>query len=1096
MSKKKRKPKRNPLLQERNRIRGLIASTKSTEVVISGNRSSKNVRSDRALQFHRSLAAALIRSREFLATGQFDEFLRWMESQTKTQLGELGDAGALGPNLIREVVGASPLPLAKEILWVVARLNSHKETLQKFSSQIDEIERLYWHSDWISLKRLLDQIEGEFGKSLWLTEARIVFQQEFEGLESQKRVVAEERKAGARALPGYLAYHLAVRNEPTSDLGRYRSDLSTKLDKLKISDSLRAFLRLRLLDAEPRSDREAAQILQVAQSLTEVDLFDTLLAVCNSTLVRNSGGASVGAIIRALERLRPIGGSRLLSIFSNFGSEPPTTPTDVEKYCQSLKIALRQLKQQPLDFGVAIAIAGQLRSVKPVPNFSPSGDRWGQIIRRMAIILKLDDTYELELAVFDKQLANRRILHSAGLLRAAFQRDLSGISPPLYLTPAIAHAASADHSTEIRWAKILSDIGHLRRAVDEREISVAAHEISRLRLHQKTPLSALPLKEALADARWRELKSLRALLALPIALHLCWRSTDSDLAATNLRFAYEEFLDSHEMKSPADLGQISERFDADELIYFLKHVCVAPVMDMSARIKTSRGVERVRTDVCALLCELDPGNRNEYEDEIVKLVHSQTLFEGQTVVDSSRVHVDTAAIRAWAARALAPEVIRYKALVEAGIGVGEDLDLILRNIQSSTGVATYLQIPDSESDNILVELLVELRSRFLLDPQHGLDSYLSRRVRHHSMTGYVRGPVEEKKLITSRNTKSGRYAENAFWLDRLAITAATRQNASRALAQFAEDFDRIVLALKNDLFHVKSTEHPKGIFDIHILPPVVHLARSAIKSDIGVEPLCAISFSMFWAILEPSLKLAQTHLRHDTKRATTAVFQRLRASLKKILPRDKYDDISIAIGEASENVQREIDKMADWFIRRESQQTKQLYSLEKVVEISIASALASHRPFENKINSHVDCNYYVRSGDLVVVAELILTMFGNVKAHSGGDNSDISLRLTCNNLNSIVLRVENRISSSSITLEANERVETIRREIADGTYVARIREEGGTGLMKIAATAAQSKLGSVTFGYLGENRFFVEATLSFIPETSWDATEVSGRIVG
>jgi hypothetical protein len=29
----------------------------------------------------------------------------------------------------------------------------------------------------------------------------------------------------------------------------------------------------------------------------------------------------------------------------------------------------------------------------------------------------------------------------------------------------------------------------------------------------------------------------------------------------------------------------------------------------------------------------------------------------------------------------------------------------------------------------------------LLDPQHGLDSYLSRRVRHHSMGGYLRGPL-------------------------------------------------------------------------------------------------------------------------------------------------------------------------------------------------------------------------------------------------------------------------------------------------------------------------------------------------------------------
>jgi hypothetical protein len=247
--------------------------------------------------------------------------------------------------------------------------------------------------------------------------------------------------------------------------------------------------------------------------------------------------------------------------------------------------------------------------------------------------------------------------------------------------------------------------------------------------------------------------------------------------------------------------------------------------------------------------------------------------------------------------------------------------------------------------------------------------------------------------------------------------------------------------------------------------------------------------------LDSSLKEAQRHLRQEAKREVVGAFQRLRSSFKRELERPQYDEVSIAIQSASERVQREIDKMADWFVRREVQQTRQFYAMSKVLEISIASALASHRPFDFEIEKHVDCDISVRAGDLVVMAEVVLTALGNVKAHAGRSHGPIVLTLRSDSPEAISLKVTNPVDGDAMSGQALSRIERIREQIRDGSYVERIRSEGGSGLMKIAASVQQSPHGSIDFGLVG-GCFFVQVRFGFVQEAATPSDGVVGRLVG
>lgn len=1125
MTKKRlNKSKHNPLQIQRNRIRGLIGASKSTEFFLAKSRSRGKDNIDRAGHFQRALVGVLIKSRSELAATQFEEFLSWMESQTSTQAAKLNNVGALNSELLQEVLASHPLPLPNEVLWIVSRLIHHNSFLQGFIREKELLEDLYWEGDWVKIKNQLALIEQTYGRSLWILEVKITLTQEFEGLEAQKKIASAERKTRVRSLSAYIAHHFSVRNEPSTNLSRNVRELFNRIERLAVNDALRAFLKFKLLDPTGLSELDACKVLQIAQGLSEVDLYEILLEVCQTLALVRKPTSSVKGLIKALDRLSSIGDNRIVTLIATLSEKNlPTTlsKNDILLTIPSLREGLRVLKSNPRDARTAILLAAQLIKIrKPTsnPSFCP---RWPIFIRQMAAALRFDSTYESDLDTVEKNLSNHRFLTTATVCLHLFKAELTFSSEdsilhrrramlcnPLGIYPSGSDASASNKimpNPEVfkgkdkpRWVTVLKVLSELQTAIGMNDLGLVSQELTHLYLNHIVPLYALPLQMGIGSARWRQLKRFHNQLSLAIALHLCWRATDSDLAATNLRFAYDEILDAYCINSPTELIQKRNQFNLQELIYFLRNICVVNVMDMSQRVSSSRAAEVERQEVCKALCELDPPSRIEYQAEILEIEQSLSLQDGRTIVDSSRVHVDTAALIAWSKRELGSDFRRYEELVRAGIGTAGGFDDLLRAIRSTDSQPAYLEVPESEADDVLVGMMMILRERFLLDPHHGLDSYLSRRVRHHSMTGYLRGPVEEQSLITSKSSRTSRYVENTYWVERLGgSTLGDKAQISRCFESFAEDFDRTVLRLKNELFHVYSLDHPNGIFRIGITAPMVHIVRSAVQADMSLEAFCNICFTIFWASLDASLSEAQRHLCHETKQELSSSFQRLRTSLRKAVnEQSRYAEVSIIIQNAAENVQREIDKMAEWFMRRELQQSDLLYSIDKLLDIAIASALASHRPFDPQITKDVTCNYHLRTDDLILIAEIVLTALGNVKGHSSTRKQPfVNIIAHCSEDEEIfTLRIENNVEGSALTAEACKRVEDIRMQIEDGSYVSKIRSEGGTGLLKIAGSVQQSKKGRLDFGFVNGNHFFVETKFSFIKENSENPEATVGRL--
>lgn len=595
---------------------------------------------------------------------------------------------------------------------------------------------------------------------------------------------------------------------------------------------------------------------------------------------------------------------------------------------------------------------------------------------------------------------------------------------------------------------------------------------------------ALNLGEIFSTLEWNDLKPMVGRISLPVFLDIYWKQTGNEEVATLLRFSFDEFLDATGVSRPSELGRKSDKFDRDKLVYFLQNVCIKSIMDMNMNFSSSKDIEDERVAVSVLLAKLDPQNSEDYQAEIFSINHAQMIQKGIRLVDSSRIHVDQDVISNWVARNLRESYRRYRDLLNAGIGVAEDLDEVLRSLtKRRASTVGELLVPENEADDLLVRMVVAIRERFLFDPSYGLDSYLSKRIRHGSLLHHMRRPVEADELITHRSSVDGKYEGNTVWVNRLeSLTQDERAQANKIFADFSRRFDGIALELKDHLLHVQSPDSPKGMLAVDLSKEAYELLRAALRDDEEIDGLIQGTFAIIWGLLQHSLDNIRTHLRSKTKREISETFSRLRHSLSKLADGDpEFGALSTAIGRASAAAQAQIDTVSGWFVQPRAQEGT-VYTFEEAISICVESSIRSFGAFTPKVDLQISDQISMEAADLVKMHEVVWVMVQNVHDHCSLPNAPlIVLSGHYDEPNeTISIRCENEVPPGSHTVSKKSELNEIRQSLSDGSYREKLRAEGKSGFRKVADLVHQSKKGSLNFGFTEDNKFFVEVRLSFV----------------
>lgn len=1122
---------------EKNVIRGLFGYLKSRVPGDVNHRHFKARREPRSDSFWVGLRKAVIAARANLDPDHYDHYFEWLRAQINASkhFREFPAPVAALDGLF----DTDPISAEDEIHWAVARLAGVSDQIGMLCRLASALDESIAAGGANVAVQAMEAFEEHLGASLWLYELGLALRQVAQGLEAQKAYSEAIRAPIRRAAYSFIVSFASTRNEPRTTWPRFRDNVADRVAKLAFSDDSKTLVRYRLLGDNLETSDDVLAVLRGIQSFPAMDQYRTLVRVAEWCVEHRGSSVLRQALQAHLPKLAGIKDERLARLIRTMspGGRSETAPPGAllllakGHLTSAYRLSLKDLRAQPSDLGalVILAICCAERN-HAAPAFL--GTHNAGLLTDLIAILGRTRDYGVSMSSARKLAQNFKGLDRFQKLLAVLElasgsplnRTFYGVEAlfgtgldNLALAVSAAPEAPGEESAAARLlnAMVLMRDGDLAAAKTELQAcaglgSVVGTALSNVWLAHILPMTGeregairllaaeaaripdasawLPVKSVFPTPRWPDLKPIASELAVSIVLDLSWRAVGEDKIATLRRFAFNAFLKQNGIRRPSDLKSREADFSRSELLYFLKNICVASVMDMSSYFQSSADVDDEVLAIQEWLMTFDPARIDEYQARVFELHNRKAILEGLKLVDGSRLYVDVEAIEDWSRRDFGEDFSRYVNLVEAGIGVAADYDDMLRLIQAADQTQSF-EVPENEADAILVDLTRALLREFLHSPEHGLDSYLSRRVRHHPLTATLRGPLESAGLITTKDTEFGAYRDNTAVLARLpGLSDDGRRQLNEALAEFAGTFDAILADLKEQRFHTRTADHPKGLFQITLKPIHHYVIRSVVQLNRQFEDYLNGAFSVFWALLSLSLTEAQTLLNVSVRASIAESFDSLQARLREIAgDQPGFPALAASCQDTAGEVQRKLTEVSNWFVKPEIAEASRTFSLRQIIDIGVKSALDPYKDLAPKVTVTVENDIDLQAANVALLAEVLLVVLNNARQHGGVEHGQvIDIHCTADLEEQVIeLCVSSQIDPVVRTAKAIRRVADLNKQIAAGNFErARVSREGESGFTKVAAVVYQSKKGSLEFGFEGNDRFAVRTLYSLIIQAS------------
>jgi hypothetical protein len=597
----------------------------------------------------------------------------------------------------------------------------------------------------------------------------------------------------------------------------------------------------------------------------------------------------------------------------------------------------------------------------------------------------------------------------------------------------------------------------------------------------------LPIKKAVEKIGPEEQKSFCHDIDLPILYDIFVRSGARKYDHIRA-YSYEDFLISHNIDRPSGLEPILKHFDLSSLVYFLRYVCTGPVMDNSISFESSEEVAQERVNVCRLLLKLDSENTEIYQSEIKNILRRLKIKKKIREIEKSKIYINIESLWELAKKSHKESFNRYISFLQDGL---DDIDLTLRKSAKETADKgdieglLALALPNNEINNLFEKMVVDCRDQFVSSTEHGLDGYLSVRIRHGTIYSHLRSPFELHKLITQKTHSSGKYKTNVHWLNKLNLAGTDQE---KELQEYFDNFstkvDSLVDKINNDWVQIKINGEERGLFDFTLVKSQIAYLTSLINENTTFEEFLDVVFSFFYKQLEISLKMVRENLQSIAKTEANDILTQLQTDIDKHSLFYDTGDLSAAISKGRTEIQFAIDRVTEWFRFFQSKE-KEPFFIEDAISIAEESVRISCTEFNLNLFISDEMKNLKILGNLPSFVDMLFIIFENIVKHSNlekNPEADVSVFYNEN----IIIKVVNKVGEEVVNQESKKKIDEIKIAISERKYGEAIRKEGGTGFQKLQKLLSYDfKLKGVEsnpnldFGFIEEDKFYVEVGIPF-----------------
>lgn len=626
--------------------------------------------------------------------------------------------------------------------------------------------------------------------------------------------------------------------------------------------------------------------------------------------------------------------------------------------------------------------------------------------------------------------AERRLKYEALVLERC-QRHVDAVQTYTELSHLEPAAPMVRMDAAVGLYKCLLELGKIDRCI---ELVVDTY-ISQDNLLAPTQVSTL-------IQRCEATPSLRSVAdpSLPILYYIHKREDAKSRDVDSVYVAYDRFLSEVGIDRPSDLREHLSTFNSDRLRFFLRYICVPEVMDSSITYATTEELENERIKICQLLREIDPSNEDTFANEISLLQKRAALRGAIRSANRSKIYIDTSAIEASLDSRLRELFDRFRTIGH--------LDPASRALlpQSLILDPDVIVITD-ESIEIHRKLFEELRSRFLSSDEHGLDSYLSVRVRHGTLAGQIRNAFERFHLATRRDSASGSYEINKYWESRVPSQDPFVFNyLDQVLAEFSTNLDAIIEDVKSKWVQIRTADLKGAYFDYEFTDREMSKLYVRTLDVDNFEDFADILFDELWMRTEKNLKQLRAAITGDLGDLLTAALDKLREAVERLwdIPPSFLSDIA----NCRTAIQNELQIVAGWFVV-ERDGTPDDFDVRLAVDSSIEIVRKTFPLDCGSVTLHAEEGLQLKGRVFPHLLDLLYILVENVIKHSRPEKVG-SVVSVGRNENKLWIQVENSLSSSVDAAPLAARIPELKARVSEMDASERIRREGGTGFYKLA----------------------------------------------
>jgi hypothetical protein len=1093
------KHRTSSLKNERNKIRGalsLIAAADIPSAKTEGWRKQK--------QAQKQIVDALASAKSKCGHTQFLEFEQWVADLIGRRR---QDGRKLGTSLT--LLGIFPsdvakIGLAEELKLSLENVLPEIENLTVFVSDLLEFRQHFDCEAWGSAEGVLDRIRQRDGYSYWLVEAELALRQFAYGTEAVKSHVKSVSIA-APGLSNFIYYFLGVRNEPSQTAERFKSNIRRRLDDSVLSGSLKAYAKYRIYGELDLSSANLEAVLAFDHQTSTLDQFFSLLRVSRFLLANRHAYSDecTAAAIAVSDRLAPITSKlfaanpadnvhgTFLEKVAEDSLQLSITPCDTWPSCSSTY----ERFVQGVAGGLSTRTAGlrEQELSKFLLNFwwMPEALELGETaaIETLPALLCALETSEFdnELNAYSISQAVRLVIRN--LIRTTGSDVDGGLAVVL---KAVGHyrAGNTDDALDVLSGyprdnccnELLDVIETLLARIyfDVGETGMCIKTCAELGISNPNLGSTLPLAELFQGVRWSSLKEYAQEIELPIALDHYLRIVNDRKTRTYKRYAIEEKMNLCNCDSVAKLLEpiYSEDKAEDTFAYFFYVVCDQLTLELLPGVDGSKGALQARLEVLKGLATSCKKGKHSYRSEATLLEHSLDVDDGLSVLDDSKVYVDEKMILESVNREMQSDFARYLKLVESGQGVSDSFPDVIKNLNSST---LDFHIPKNDADDLLGEIVNSMLGQFLFDPAAGLDIIIGRRIRHGTIASEIRGQLESMGLIGQKAHIGAEYGHPEE-ISKIISTLDSKKAklVSRAFCRFYEGIDQLIALLRDEYFHVLSSEKPRGIFEVQISVGILILARSIAQTCSSIDEFSKECLGLFWLPLSLRADITRENIEVEIKKTLNELFARLVNELRA--QRVTHTGLFMLLQQGAEELERRAAVIASWIRVPKTKIENTSYTMQRVVDIAVAMVTGQRPGFSPDIHSDLPDNLELDTHGLSIVVDALYIALDNVSQHSGKktkNNVEVSVRFD-ESTKIISFSITNEIAPGIISQSKKEHVATTLAAIHSKSYRERARRDKGSGLSKLAAIVLQDENTNITFDFIGSDKFLLEFDLRYV----------------